>query len=193
MGVAGALWDWREHLIGGGIQPPHFLQDAGGVLALAVLAFAGRPRFRARSFLILCVLLVAVLFIIFGPFALMMFFPRTAFTAAFMRVMMTDAGLSLMVPLLVLAGWAAWRWLRTGPILAWRIAGAAGLVVVAVGTLIDLYWHQNNPMTAEMRMNMLVLPGHQIILGGFLIGLLGSAAGLLWPARRAGTPTLEAM
>lgn len=48
-------------------------------------------------------------------------------------------------------------------------------------------------MTAEMMMNILVLPGHQIILGGFLIGLLGSAAGLLWPARRAGTAKLEAM
>lgn len=192
MGVAGALWDWREHLIGGGIQPPHFLQDAGGILALAVLAFAGQSRFRQRS-LVAGVLLSAVALIIFGPFALMMFFPRTAFTHAFMSVIMTGAGLGLLLPLLVLAGWAAWRWLRTGPILAWRIAAAAGLVVVAVGTVVDLYWHQNNPMTAEMRMNMLVLPGHQIILGGFLIGLLGSAPGLLRPADRAGTPTLEAM
>jgi hypothetical protein len=192
MGVAGALWDWREHLIGGGIQPPHFLQDAGGVLALAVLAFVGHARFRARSYVVVSVLFFAVLLVFFGPFALMMFFPRTPFTAAYMRLMMTGAGLGLMVPLLVLAGWAAWRWLRIGPIVAWRIAGAGGLVLVAVGAVIDLYWHENNPMTAEMRMNMLVLPGHQIILGGFLIGLLGSAAGLVWPVRRSSQAKMEA-
>ena len=48
LGFAGTLWDWREHLIGPGTQPPHFVIDLGGLLVLGVLAFSGKVDFRSR-------------------------------------------------------------------------------------------------------------------------------------------------
>src|SRR5713226_657999 len=31
LGVAGTLWDWWEHLLGPGTQPPHLVIDLGGL------------------------------------------------------------------------------------------------------------------------------------------------------------------
>jgi len=76
LGVAGTLWDWREHLLGPGTQPPHLVIDLGGLLVLAVLAFSGKMDFRSRSFIALYVLLVVVVLISLGPFVLMMAAPR---------------------------------------------------------------------------------------------------------------------
>src|SRR6266446_4052085 len=38
LGVAGTLWDWREHLLGPGTQPPHLVIDLGGLLVISALA-----------------------------------------------------------------------------------------------------------------------------------------------------------
>ncbi len=98
---------------------------------------------------------------------------------------MTTGGLVALAPLCVLAVYAAWGWLRaTGPE-PWRLIAVSGIVLVALGTVLDLQWHQQHPMASDMSMKMLELPGHQIILGGFVIGLVGALArifGRLHPA-----------
>ena len=176
LGVAGTLWDWREHLIGPGTQPPHFVIDLGGLIVLGVLAFSGKVDFRSRSFAALYVLLVLVALIGFGPFVLMMAAPRSGLMAGLMQSMMSRGALLAYMPLVLLAAWGAWRWLSLAPLSWWRIAAASGILVVAIATVWDLYWHQTHPM--EIGASMAVLPPHQAILAGFLIGLLGAGFGL---------------
>jgi hypothetical protein len=175
LGVAGTLWDWREHLLGPGTQPPHLLIDLGGLLVLAVLAFSGRMDFRSRSFTALYILLVLVVLISLGPFVLMMAAPRSSLMASLMSSMMSSRALLAYAPLVLLAGWSAWHWLSQSRVNWWRLAAALGIVVVAVATVWDLYWHQTHPM--EVGASMAVLPPHQAILAGFLIGLAGAGYG----------------
>ena len=175
LGVAGTLWDWREHLLGPGTQPPHLLIDLGGLLVLAVLAFSGRMDFRSRSFTALYILLVLVVLISLGPFVLMMAAPRSSLMASLMSSMMSSRALLAYVPLVLLASWSAWHWLSQTRVNWWRLAAALGIVVVAVATVWDLYWHQTHPM--EVGASMAVLPPHQAILAGFLIGLAGAGYG----------------
>jgi len=175
LGVAGTLWDWREHLLGPGTQPPHLLIDLGGLLVLAVLAFSGRMDFRSRSFTALYILLVLVVLISLGPFVLMMAAPRSSLMASLMSSMMSSRALLAYVPLVLLASWSAWHWLSQTRVNWWRSAAALGIVVVAVATVWDLYWHQTHPM--EVGASMAVLPPHQAILAGFLIGLAGAGYG----------------
>jgi hypothetical protein len=175
LGVAGTLWDWREHLLGPGTQPPHLLIDLGGLLVLAVLAFSGRMDFRSRSFTALYILLVLVVLISLGPFVLMMAAPRSSLMASLMSSMMSSRALLAYAPLVVLAGWSAWHWLSQTRVNWWRLAAALGIVVVAVATVWDLYWHQTHPL--EVGASMAVLPPHQAIFAGFLIGLAGAGYG----------------
>ena len=175
LGVAGTLWDWREHLVGPGAQPPHLVIDLGGLLVLAVLALSGKMDYRSRSFTALYVLLVLVVLISLGPFVLMMAAPRSALMASLMRSMMSSGALLVYVPLVLLAGWSAWHWLSQNRVNWWRLAASIGIVVVAVATVWDLYWHQTHPM--EVGTSMAALPPHQAILAGFLIGLVGAVYG----------------
>lgn len=176
LGIAGTLWDWREHLIGPGSQPPHLVIDLGGLLVILVLAFSGKVDLRSRTFPALYVLLVLVVLIAFGPFVLMMAAPRSALMASLMHSMMSSGALLVYLPLVLLASWSALRWLSQGPSKWWRMAAALGIVVVAIATVWDLYWHQTHPM--ELRASMAALPPHQAILAGFLIGLVGAGYGL---------------
>ena len=176
LGLAGTLWDWREHLLGPGTQPPHLVIDLGGLTVLGVLAFSGKVDFRSRTFAALYVLLVLVALVAFVPYVLMMAAPRSALMAALMQSMMSRGALLAYVPLVFLAAWSAWRWLPLEPLDWWRVAAALGIVVVAVATDWDLYWHQTHPM--EMRASMAALPPHQAILAGFLIGLVGAVVGV---------------
>lgn len=182
LGVAGTLWDWREHLIGPGTQLPHFVIDLGGLLVLGVLAFSGKIDFRSRSFAALYGLLVLVVLIGFGPFVLMMAAPRSALMASLMQSMMSRGALLAYVPLVLLAAWGSWRWLSLEPVKWWRLAAALGIVVVAIATIWDLYWHQTHPM--EIHASMAALPPHQAILAGFLIGLIGAGVGVAAGMRR---------
>ena len=170
------------HLIGPGIQPPHFVIDLGGLLVLGVLAFSGKVDFRSRSFAALYVLLVLVALIGFGPFVLMMAAPRSGLMVGLMQSMMTRGALLAYVPLVLLAAWGAWRWLSLKPVNWWRLAAALGIVVVAIATVWDLYWHQTHPM--EIRASMAALPPHQAILAGFVIGLIGAGVGVAAGLRR---------
>src|SRR5258708_9852773 len=88
LGVAGTLWDWREHLLGPGTQPPHLVIDLGGLLVISTLAFSGRIDLRSRTFIALYVLLVLVVLVAFGPFFLLMAAPRRALIAALFHSIM---------------------------------------------------------------------------------------------------------
>lgn len=177
VGVAGTLLDWRQHLLGPGTQPPHLVIDLGGLLVLGVLAFSGKIDYRSRTFTVLYALLVLVALIAFGPFVLMMAAPRSSLMASMMQSMMSGGALLAYVPLVLLAAWSAWRWLSLGRVSWWRAAAAVGIVVVAIATVWDLYWHQTHAM--EIRASMASLPPHQAILAGFLIGLIGAAYGVV--------------
>lgn len=176
LGATGTLWDWHDHQVGPGTVPPHLVIDLGGLAVLGVLAFSGKINLRSRSFIMLYVLLALVALIAFGPFLLMMSAPRSALMAGLMRSMMSSGALLAYIPLVVLASWAAWRWLSRARLSAWRLAAALGIVVVALATIWDLRWHQTHPM--EVRASMAALPPHQAILAGFLIGLIGAAFGI---------------
>ncbi len=183
LGVVGTLWDWYEHLIGPGAQPPHVVIDLGGLLVLGVLAFSGKTDFRSRSFLALYVLLVVVALISLGPFVLMMAAPRSGLMTGLMHSMMTSGALLAYLPLVLLAGWSAWRWLSLARPNWWRVAAAMGIVVVAVATVWDLYWHQTHPM--EVGVSMAAIPPHQLIFAGFVIGLVGAIYGVASQLRRS--------
>jgi hypothetical protein len=176
LGVAGTLWDWHEHLIGPGTTPPHLVIDLAGLVVLGVLAFSGGKAQLSASFAGLYALLALVVVVAVGPFALMVAAPRSSLMAGLMRTMMSSGALLAFVPLVLLAGWSAWRWLLLARLAAWRLAAALGIVVVAVATVWDGYWHQSHPM--EVGTSMAALPPHQAILLGFLVGLLGSVYGL---------------
>jgi len=185
LGVAGTLWDWREHFLGVSSQAPHLVIDAGGLLAIGVLAFTDWDQIRGRTLVVFYVLLALVMLILLGPFALMVGAPHSSLMASFMRAGMTRTALGLYLPIVLLASWAAWRWLRLTPVSAWRIAAALGVVVVAVASIWDLYWHQTHPLEMGAAMNMMAVPPHQLILAGFLIGAAGTLTGVLLSTRRA--------
>ncbi len=184
LGVAGTLWDWREHLLGPGTQPPHLVIDLGGLLVISTLAFSGKIDLRSRTFVALYVLLVLVVLVAIGPFVLMMAAPKSALMASLMRSMMSNGALLVYVPLVLLASWSGWRWLSQDRLNWWRLAAAFGIVVVAIATVWDLYWHQTHPM--ELRSSMAGLPPHQAILAGFLIGVVGAGWGAVTGMNRAG-------
>lgn len=181
MGVAGSLWDWRDHLIGASNQLPHVAIDVGGLLAIGVLAFSEWKEVSNRTLVALYALLIIVVLLAFGPFVLMRAAPHSAFMRLFMSWAMTKGALSIEVPIVLLAGFAAWRWLRLAPVNAWRVAAASGVVVVAVASVWDLYWHQTHPLEMGASMNMMTLPPHQLILAGFVLGLVGSSFGAVLP------------
>ncbi len=175
LGLAGTLWDWHDHLVGPGTMPPHLVIDLGGLIVIGVLAFSGRTA-SSVSRVALCALLTLVVLVALGPFVLMIAAPRSSLMAGLMRSMMSDGALLAYVPLVLLASWAAARWLSLAPLRAWRLAAVAGIAVVAAATVWDLYWHETHSM--EVRASMAALPPHQAILAGFVIGLAGAAYGI---------------
>ncbi len=183
LGFLGTVWDWWEHLVGPGTQPPHLVIDTGGFVVLGTLAFASKVQLRGRSFAALGLLLIIATLIAVGPFALMMLAPTSSLMASLMQAMMSSGALLAYIPLVVLASWAAWQWLSHGTTSVSRIAAAVGIVVVALATVWDLYWHQTNPM--ELQTSMAALPPHQAIFVGFVIGLIGACGTLVDATRGA--------
>jgi len=57
-------------------------------------------------------------------------------------------------------------------------------VLVAGASVWDLYWHKTHPLEMGVSMNMLTLPPHQLILAGFVLGLVGTMATLTISPRR---------
>ena len=191
LGVAGTLWDWHEHLIGLSNQVPHLVIDVGGLFAIGVLAFSEWKAVSNRTLTVLWALLILVLMIAFAPFVLMMTAPHSQLMSLFMGWAMTRGALTIELPIIALAAYAGWRWLRLAPLSPWRIAAASGVVVVAVAGVWDLYWHQTHPLEMGASMNMIALPPHQLILAGFLLGLIGSGADVLLSAASPGAALAE--
>ena len=134
-------------------------------------------------------LLVLVVLISFGPFVLMMAAPQSCLMASLMQSMMSSGALLIYLPLVLLASWSAWHWLSQTAVNWWRLSAALGIVVVAVATVWDLYWHQTHPM--EFRASMAALPPHQAILAGFLIGLVGAVYGAVALINRRGSAGID--
>lgn len=178
MGVAGTLWDWREHYLGISSQAPHLVIDLGGLLAIGVLAFTGWARISRAEIAGFYVLVALVALITLGPFILMMSAPRSGLMATFMQFGMTRSAIGLYIPIVLLAAWAAWHWLSLASITAWRLGAALGVVVVAGASVWDLIWHQTHPLEMGVSMNMMAVPPHQLILAGFVVGAIGALAGI---------------
>jgi len=191
LGVAGTLWDWHEHYLGISNQVPHLVIDVGGLLAIGVLAFSDWTRISQRTFVALYALLVMVVLIALGPFVLMMVAPHSQFMAFFMSSVMTRGALIVELPIVLLAAWAAWHWLKLAAVNAWRICAAFGVVVIAVASVWDLYWHQTHPLEMGASMNMMALPPHQLILAGFVLGLIGSGIGTFMSGRSPRSAPVE--
>ena len=191
LGVAGTLWDWHEHYLGISNQVPHLVIDVGGLLAIGVLAFSDWTRISQRTFVALYALLVLVVLIALGPFVLMMVSPHSQFMAFFMSSVMTRGALIVELPIVLLAAWAAWHWLKLAAVNAWRICAAFGVVVIAVASVWDLYWHQTHPLEMGASMNMMALPPHQLILAGFVLGLIGSGIGTFMSGRSPRSAPVE--
>ena len=103
LGVIGTLWDWREHFLGVSTQAPHLVIDAGGLLAIGVLAFTDWDRIRGRTLAVFYLLLVVVMIILLGPFVLMVAAPHSELMTSFMRAGMTRSALGLYLPIVMLA------------------------------------------------------------------------------------------
>ena len=109
--------------------------------------------------------------------------------ASLMRSMMSSGALLLYIPLVLLASWSAWHWLSQNSVNWWRLSAALGIVVVAVATVWDLYWHQTHPMVVGA--SMAALPPHQAILAGFLIGLVGAVYGAATLIKEPGSASID--
>jgi len=99
-------------------------------------------------------------------------------------LMYLGMGLALIAVILLLVNWARSTGVRpTG----WTAVAVAGWAVTIIGVIVDVYWHGAHPGADET--NMLGLPGHQIQLVGWILGVVGVGALLLraraWSKGRA--------
>ncbi len=183
LGTLGWILDWRSHLAiasdpaaAGTMNRAHTLLYLGALLAVLTLVLALNATLSRGGRVWLwstgagCVLLLA------GPPLLMMGAGiRAAWLIGYMGATGMVAGV---VPLLIWVLAILWLSIRRGSL---RGAGGAGLgiAVVLIGLAIDLGWHRANPTANEMAMNMILLPGHQVELAGFVLGVLASVVAVV--------------
>ncbi len=154
LGLAGWVWDDLEHIgwLQLGDAAAHRLMILGIVLVLGALALAvARAAGRLPAYGCLAVGL-ALLFV--HPVA-------------------------GPIALLSLPAGAAWVQAQSGRRSLWPIVAAAGIALVLAGMAVDWLWHNAYPHAQER--NMLLLPGHQIELAGWLVGFLGASVALWHP------------
>lgn len=190
LGMVGWIWDWQGHLNGVAIQGAHVAMDLGALSIVLALVLAARRTPFLSALLISYVLLILAAIVVLGPMVLMGLYSRSTLAANLMQSYMgslrTTGGIPFALPLLALALWAAWLWLRAGGFEGWRLAVAGGLAILAGGVIVDVFWHQTHPMVTDAGpyMNTLMLPGHQLQLLGFVIGGVGALVGVsLWRER----------
>ncbi len=193
LGALGWILDWRSHLAiasdpaaAGTMNRAHTMLYLGALLAVLTLALALNATLSRGGRVWLwstgagCVLILA------GPPLLMM---GAGIRAAWLMGYMTATGMIAgVVPLLIWVLAILWLCVRRGWI---RGAGGAGLgiAVVLIGLAIDLGWHRANPAANEMAMNVILLPGHQVELVGFVLGLLASLVAVVRPAASSTSAT----
>lgn len=170
MGLAGWVWDDLEHLriiqLGLGMAPAHYLMYLSGVVVLVALV---PPWQRALGYLLASVWLAAGVVLTLGAVLVIQGAPEVRAT-----LVVLGSIVLLAIPLR-----AAWVHTQTGRLDIWPAVAAAGVAVVLVGQIVDVFWHIANPGASEMNINMLLLPGHQIQLAGWLVGLVGAGGVLL--------------
>ena len=164
-------------------QAPHLLIDLSALLVVGVLGFSHWNRYSRTARITIYYLLVAIALIALAPYALMLTTPRSQLMANLMSWEMTRGALLLEGPFVGLAAWVAWRWAELSRVTVLRVVAAGGVVVVAAASVWDLYWHQTHPMELGASMNMMTLPPHQLILAGFIAGLIASAGVLVAKSR----------
>jgi hypothetical protein len=158
--------------------------DLGALAIVLALILVVRRTSFASAGLISYVLLILVAAVVLGPMVLMGLYSRSTAAADLMQWYMgslrSTGGIPFALPLLALALWAAWLWLHARAFEGWRVAVAGGLAILAVGVVVDVFWHQTHPMVRDtgQYMNTLTLPGHQLQLLGFVIGGVGAVFGV---------------
>lgn len=147
LGLCGWVWDYLEHedILRLGEAPAHTVLELSTVIVLAALLPVGS---RATKYLLLYGLLGLLLYI----------------------AMPVAGALALLgVPLV-----SVWEHRRKGRWDAWFAVAAGGIALMLVGFTIDVFWHAAHPGITEAQENMILLPGHQIILTGWIMGLGGA-------------------
>lgn len=156
LGLIGWTWDTLEHLrsvqLGFGPAPAHYLSALGIVLVLAVLV-----PLRSR------VVRHLPVYVWLAIGATVLFFVQPV------------AGSIMLLALLLRASRPRTR--QTSYVL--YAVASAGVALVLTGSAIDWFWHTANPVVNEETANMLLMPGHQVQLLGWSIGLVGTGALLL--------------
>ncbi|HEY7416433.1 MAG TPA: hypothetical protein VH593_14665 [Ktedonobacteraceae bacterium] len=171
LGMLGWMWDWQGHLRGIEFIPAHLLMILSAILTLIVIIRWAPPWSRSRSYLLSYVWLIVGVGFVFGSilFAQPAVFPIGG------------------VILLVLPLYVAWTQMRDRHLKLWNIFATEGVAVVLVGYIVDSFWHMLHANARDF--NIMLLPGHQIELLGWVVGLLGAAIMLLY-SRTRGTRQL---
>ena len=193
LGATGWLLDWRSHLTivadpgaARTMSLAHsFMYAAAAVVVLMLAIAAGRRLSQATEAGLWGAGAVATLVLV-GPPVLMM---AAGVRAGWLMGYMSGTGMvPSVLPLLAWTFWVGWLLVRQVGLRRAATAGL-GIAVVLLGLGVDLAWHRANPAANDMAMNMLLLPGHQIQLVGFLVGLLGSLSAIVIGNRRSGGTT----
>lgn len=174
LGFTGWVWDWLAHLGAvEGMALAHLLMSCSSVLVLAPLVqwFRG-----GMGYLAAYGWLVVGLVLTLGPILAM------EGTAPEVRRLLAAAGGLTLLPIPLRA---AWLRVQAGKPGLWPGVAAAGISVVLSGVIVDMFWHNANPGVEEMNLNMLLLPGHQIQLVGWVVGLVGASVVVAQSVRRA--------
>lgn len=147
LGLFGWVWDYLEHeeVLRFGEGPAHLVLELSTLIVLAALIPLGS---RATRYVLLYTLLALVLY---------------------MTQPVAGAVALLGVPLV-----SVWEHRQDGRWDARFTLAAGGIALMLVGFTIDVFWHAANPGITEAEENMILLPGHQIILTGWILGLAGA-------------------
>ena len=159
-GSSGWLWDWQAHLSATDPTIAHLMMNGSSIVILVVLASLA-PVYSGRngSLLTYSGLVMGLALLIVSSMK--------------DQLIGVVIGSLLLLLLLLRSAWLEWRNDRRA------VLAVAGIAVVLVGIVVDAFWHEAypEPMGGEAGANMLLLPGHLMMLVGWVLGLVG--AGIL--------------
>jgi hypothetical protein len=190
LGAAGWLLDWRSHLAivadpgaARTMSLAHsFMYAAAAVVVVMLAVAADRGLSPAAQAWLWGAGAIATLVLVAPPVLMMAAGVRAGWLMGYMSA---TGMVPSVLPLLAWTFWVGWLLVRQVGLRGAATAGL-GIAVVLLGHGVDLAWHRANPATNDMAMNMLLLPGHQIQLVGFAVGLLGSLSAIVTGNRRSG-------
>ncbi len=178
IGLIGYLWDWQQHLAGLDDDTPHLAMYVAGLLVLGVLVGLTPLWPRRSGYLATYVWLLAGVSIYAGSLLWLEGLMTQHVGMTDPRMLQGQLGLLVGV-LLLLALLTRMLWVLVRSNAGrWVITVAAGIIIVLGGFIFDFVWHQMNLGGEEgmgERVNMLALPPHQLILAGWLVGLIAAS------------------